>query len=91
MLSEAAVRAALEELPGWRLEGGRLVRRYEFADFVASFGWMSSVALVAERMGHHPKWTQVYRTVDVELWTHDLGGITQSDLDLAGHMNRLAP
>ncbi len=89
VLSEAAVREALSALPGWRWEAGRLHRRYEFEDFVTAFGWMSAVALLAERMGHHPSWHNVYRTVDVELWTHEAGGVTQLDLELAAQMERL--
>lgn len=86
-LNDEEIRAALEKLPGWTRAGDRIRRELEFQDFVAAFGWMSSVALVAESMGHHPEWKNVYATVEVELSTHDAGGITQKDVDLATVMN----
>jgi 4a-hydroxytetrahydrobiopterin dehydratase len=75
---------------GWKEEDGKLVRRYQFADFVEAFAWMTAVALVAEKMDHHPDWTNVYNRVDVTLWTHDAGGITARDHELAAAMDRLA-
>jgi len=89
LLSEAEVVRGLESLPGWARRGDRIVRTFRFGDFVQAFGWMTSVALVAERMNHHPEWRNVYRTVEVELTTHDAGGITERDMRLAGEMNRL--
>ena len=80
----------LAGLDGWTREGDRLRRRFQFSDFVTAFGWMTSVALVAEKLDHHPDWTNVYNRVDVTLWTHDAGGITHRDFDLAEAMNRLA-
>ena len=76
--------------PGWKLHSGKLHREYKFADFVEAFGFMASVALVAERMNHHPEWQNVYSTVVVELTTHDSGGITPKDFELAAAMDRLA-
>ena len=89
-LSEQEVEKKLRDLEPWSLQNGKLSCRFQFADFVTAFGWMSSVALVAERMNHHPDWKNVYNGVDVELWTHDAGGITQNDFDLATAMNQLA-
>ena len=89
-LSEAQVLEQLASLPGWESRGDRLVRSFRFPDFVRAFGWMASVALVAERMNHHPEWRNVYGTVEVELTSHDAGGITERDLRLAGEMSRLA-
>ena len=89
-LSEAEVSEQLASIPGWESRGDRLVRSFRFPDFVRAFGWMTSVALVAERMNHHPEWRNVYGTVDVELTSHDSGGITERDVRLAGEMNRLA-
>jgi 4a-hydroxytetrahydrobiopterin dehydratase len=84
------VDARLQKLPGFRRDGDRLVRRFEFANFVDAFGWMASVALVAEKLDHHPEWKNVYGKVDVELTTHDSGGITEMDFTLAGKMAELA-
>ncbi|MFS8858289.1 4a-hydroxytetrahydrobiopterin dehydratase [Synechococcus sp. H55.7] len=89
-LSEAEIQAKLEELPGWSLQEGKLHRQFQFRSFVEAFGWMSSVALVAESMGHHPEWTNVYNRVRVDLTTHDAGGITELDFTLAQRMNELA-
>ncbi|MGY2711605.1 4a-hydroxytetrahydrobiopterin dehydratase [Thermostichus sp. MS-CIW-28] len=89
-LSEAEIQAKLENLPGWSLQDGKLHRQFQFRSFVEAFGWMSSVALVAESMGHHPEWTNVYNRVRVDLTTHDAGGITELDFTLAQRMNELA-
>ncbi len=89
-LSEAEVSLALEQLTEWQRSGDKLARTYRFKDFVDAFGWMSSVALVAESMNHHPEWRNVYATVEVELTSHDAGGITDRDFKLAKAMDRLA-
>lgn len=89
-LSTDAVNAALSELPGWSVEGGKLHRQFQFKSFVEAFGFMSSVALVAESMGHHPEWFNVYNRVTVDLTTHDAGGISDKDVALARKMNELA-
>lgn len=77
---------------GWTLEEGRdaITRSYRFADFSAAWGFMTRVALVAERLDHHPEWSNVWNRVTVTLTTHDAGGLTQLDLDLAAAMDRLA-
>ena len=82
----------LPALDGWTLAEGRdaIQKRFTFKNFVEAFGWMTRVALVAERMDHHPEWTNVYRTVDVTLSTHDAGGLTRRDIELAQRMDRLA-
>ena len=89
-LSDEEIGSALPGLEGWRVISGKLNREYRFANFVEAFGFMSSVALVAESMDHHPEWFNVYRTVRVDLSTHDAGGITRLDLELAKRMNTLA-
>ena len=89
-LDAAEVESRLAELEGWALEGGKLHREFRFAGFVEAFGFMSSVALVAEKMDHHPEWSNVYSTVVVDLTTHDAGGITTLDFELAAAMNALA-
>jgi 4a-hydroxytetrahydrobiopterin dehydratase len=88
-LPATEVQAALGSLAGWRLEDGHLRRDFEFADFVAAFGFMARAALVAERLGHHPDWRNVYNKLTVRLATHDVGGITAHDLELARAMNAL--
>jgi 4a-hydroxytetrahydrobiopterin dehydratase len=77
-------------LPGWSLVEGKLHREFKFSNFVRAFSFMSAVALVAEKRDHHPEWKNVYGRVVVDLTTHDAGGVTQSDLDLARAMNEIA-
>lgn len=89
-LSDEEIAGAIAVLDGWRVENGKLHREYRFPNFVEAFAFMTSVALVAESMDHHPEWFNVYRTVRVDLSTHDAGGITRLDLDLAKRMNTLA-
>jgi 4a-hydroxytetrahydrobiopterin dehydratase len=89
-LSDAEIAAALAGLPGWTRDGDKLLREYGFPDFVTAFAFMAGAALVAERMNHHPEWFNVYGTVRVHLATHDAGGITQKDLELARAMDALA-
>jgi 4a-hydroxytetrahydrobiopterin dehydratase len=89
-LSEAELRDALQNLPGWKAENDRLRRDYQFEDFVHAFGFMASVALVAESMAHHPEWSNVYNKVSFTLWTHTHGGITNLDADLGKKIAALA-
>ena len=91
-LSEAARQAAVAGLAGWRDVPGReaIQKTFKFSDFNEAFGFMVRVALVAERMDHHPEWRNVWNTVEVVLSTHDAGGLTQKDLDLAARMNAIA-
>lgn len=83
---------ALATLPHWREVAGRdaIARRFEFRNFSQAFGWMTRVALLAEKMDHHPEWSNVYKSVSVTLTTHDAGGITELDLKLAIAMEKLA-
>lgn len=89
-LTDAQIAEHMEALPGWELGGDRIKRTFRFKDFVEAFGWMSSVALVAERMNHHPEWRNVWATVEVELSTHDAGGLTERDMKLAAEMDALS-
>jgi 4a-hydroxytetrahydrobiopterin dehydratase len=89
-LSEAEIAAALSKLPEWKLQGGKLRREYKFADFVAAFGFMTGAALVAQAMDHHPEWFNVWNVVRVDLATHDAGGVTALDVELAHAMEELA-
>src|SRR5262245_37994954 len=89
-LEHDEVARRLAVLPGWTLREGKLHREFTFPDFVRAFAFMSGAALRAEAMGHHPEWFNVYNKVVVDLTTHDAGGITGADLELAEHMQRLA-
>ncbi|PZV14482.1 MAG: 4a-hydroxytetrahydrobiopterin dehydratase [Leptolyngbya sp.] len=90
VLSPDQLDAALGKLEGWSIQNGKLHRQYQFPSFVEAFGFMSSLALVAESMEHHPEWFNVYNRVTIDLTTHDAGGITQKDVDLAKKANELA-
>ena len=91
-LSPAERQAALKRLSGWKDVEGRdaIAKRFVFADFNAAFGFVAQVALVAEKMDHHPEWTNVYKTVDVTLSSHDAGGVSERDIKLAEAMERIA-
>jgi len=91
-LDKDARAAALEALSGWRDVPGRdvIARKFEFRDFNEAFGFMSRVAMLAEKMDHHPEWMNVYKTVDVRLTTHDAGGITEKDVQMAKAMDTYA-
>jgi 4a-hydroxytetrahydrobiopterin dehydratase len=89
-LSDAELNAALAELPGWKLEKGKLHREYKFADFIHAFGFMSTSALAIEKMNHHPEWFNVYNRVTVDLVTHDAEGITVKDTKLAAILDKTA-
>jgi 4a-hydroxytetrahydrobiopterin dehydratase len=89
LLTEEEVQKALAGLDGWERKDGKLHKTFTFADFVQAWGFMSRAALIAEAMNHHPDWSNVYRTVTVDLNTHDAGGITALDVELAGKMNAL--
>src|SRR5882724_6634867 len=91
-LSREARSAALAKLAGWQEVSGReaIAKTFVFADFNEAFGFMSRAALVAEKMDHHPEWSNVYKTVVVTLATHDAGGLTALDITLAEAMDRIA-
>jgi 4a-hydroxytetrahydrobiopterin dehydratase len=73
----------------WEEKDNKLKKTFEFKDFSGAFGWMAMVALAAEKMGHHPEWTNVYNKVDVALYTHDAGNtITEKDRKLADKMDK---
>jgi 4a-hydroxytetrahydrobiopterin dehydratase len=89
-LTQQEMDDALARLDGWRLIDGKLHRELRFGNFVHAFGFMSSVALVAEAMNHHPEWRNVYDRVAIDLTTHDAGGISQRDVELAERIDALA-
>ncbi len=82
-LSTQAIESGLVKLPKWTLDGNAIVREFQFPTFVAAWAFMSKVALLAEKMDHHPDWHNVYNRVDVSLSTHDAGGITEMDMQMA--------
>jgi 4a-hydroxytetrahydrobiopterin dehydratase len=84
--------AALPRLDGWAAAADRdaITKTFRFADFNAAFGWMTRVALSAEKLDHHPEWFNVYGRVEVTLSTHDVGGVTELDVALAGMMDAAA-
>ncbi len=82
-LIDAEIELALATLPGWNRDGDAIVRAYKFADFTHAFAFMARVALLAEKADHHPEWSNVYNRVDIRLTTHDAGGLTARDVDLA--------
>ena len=89
-LTHEEVELALDRLPGWGVVEGKLHREYRFRDFVEAWGFMARAALVVQQMDHHPEWFNVYGTVRVDLVTHDAGGISRRDVELAGKLDALA-
>ena len=91
-LGKQAVAEALAALEGWTLakDGGSISRTFTFKNFSEAFAFMTRSALAAEKLDHHPDWSNVYKTVDVKLNTHDAGGLTALDFDLAKKMNSYA-
>jgi 4a-hydroxytetrahydrobiopterin dehydratase len=88
-LDEAEIMAGLSGLEGWQKVGDGLEKSWKFKDFVAAFGFMSRVALLAEKADHHPEWSNVYGKVHIRLTTHDAGGISTRDLALAKAIDAL--
>jgi len=91
-LTDAERSTGLSGLPQWSLVAGReaITRRFVFSDFSEAFGFMTRAALAAEKLNHHPEWFNVWNRVEVTLSTHDAGGLTSLDLELAATMDRLA-
>ena len=90
LLDSAAISERLGALPAWSFADGALHRDYRFRDFSEAFGFMTRGALAAERMDHHPEWTNVYSRVTVSLSTHDAGGVTELDFRLAAQLEKAA-
>jgi len=84
------LKTALAELPGWSVVEAKLHKEYKFEDFIHAFGFMATAAIAIEKMNHHPEWFNVYNRVTVDLTTHDAGGITQKDADLAKLLDKTA-
>ena len=92
-LTSSQLAPMLAALPGWRFDpqrGGLIEREYRFRDFAQAFGFMAQVAVVAESRNHHPEWFNVYNKVKVALTTHDVGGLSMKDIELARFMDRAA-
>lgn len=91
-MDQAKIKSALVELPSWTLstDGDAISRSFRFADFSEAFAFMTRGALAAEKLDHHPEWSNVYNRVEVTLTTHDAGGLTKLDFDLAGLLDAAA-
>ena len=88
-LSESEINDELKNLPGWSIVNEKLHKEFQFDDFNQAFGFMTRAAMEIEKMNHHPEWFNVYNRITVELTTHDAGGITKNDVDLARILNSL--
>ena len=90
-LNDVEIKAKLKDLPGWSIKNNKLHNTFQFENFIQAFSFMTQIALVAEKMDHHPEWFNVYNKVDVSLITHDAGpGITEKDFLLAQKMSSSA-
>ena len=89
-LTDTNIASAVTKLPGWKLKKAKLHREYKFPDFAHAFGFMATAAPLIEKMQHHPEWANVYNRVTVDLTTHDAGGITQKDVNLATLLESIA-
>ena len=88
-LSKQEIAAGLDKLGGWSVVKGNLHRMFEFKDFTQAFGFMKRVALAADRMDHHPDWSNAYNKVTIDLSTHSAGGLTKNDFELAGKIQTI--
>ncbi|MHA7734019.1 4a-hydroxytetrahydrobiopterin dehydratase [Nitrosopumilus sp. S6] len=88
-LSQEEITAELKNLPGWSMVNEKLHREIEFENFNQAFGFMARAALKIEKMNHHPEWFNVYNRLTIDLMTHDAGGITSNDINLARILNSL--
>jgi len=88
-LSESIIEEKLKNLPGWSLKNEKLYKEFQFNNFNQAFGFMTRAAIEIEKMNHHPEWFNVYNRITVELTTHDAGGITDNDVNLARILNSL--
>ena len=88
-LTEDQIKKELENLSGWKVVNDKLHKDFVFKDFIEAFGFMCTASMHIEKMNHHPEWFNVYNKVNVDLMTHDAGGITQNDISLARILNSL--
>ena len=89
LLTDAEIASLLEAHPQWKLDDGGLRRTFEFDDFNAAFGFMTRVALVSERLFHHPEWSNVYNRVEIRITDHDAGGLSTNDRDWIERVDQL--
>ena len=89
-LTDDELSSVLQQLKDWSVQAGKLHREYRFPDFAHAFGFMATAAVLIEKRNHHPEWLNVYNRVTVDLTTHDAGGITQKDVDLARLLDSIA-
>jgi 4a-hydroxytetrahydrobiopterin dehydratase len=89
-LTDSELQSVLGLLSGWTIQNGKLHREYKFPDFAHAFGFMATAAIQVEKINHHPEWLNVYNRVTVDLTTHDSGGITQKDIELARALDTIA-
>ncbi len=89
-LSQADIGEELESLPGWSVVNEKLHKEFQFDDFNQAFGFMTRAAMEIEKMNHHPEWFNVYNKITIELTTHDAGGITKNDVNMARILDSLA-
>ena len=88
--TQADIEQFLQQQPEWQLRDGKLYRNYLFSNFIEAFAFMTEVALYAEKANHHPEWFNVYRTVRIELTTHEVSAVSERDFQLANQMESLA-
>lgn len=89
-LSEQEIKSGLANINGWQFTKGSIEKSFSFSTFIEAFGFMAKAALVAEKMNHHPDWRNVYNRVEIRLNTHDVGGITEQDFELAAQIDKLS-
>lgn len=89
-LSDAECASALQDTAGWEIRDGKLHREYQFPDFIHAFGFMATSAIAIEAFDHHPEWFNVYNKVKIDLTTHDSGGVTRKDFELAAKLEAIA-
>ena len=82
-LTDDQLKTELKSLNGWTIQNGKLHKEITFGDFVQAFSFMTKIALHAEKMNHHPEWFNVYNRITIDLMTHDAGGITSNDVEMA--------
>jgi 4a-hydroxytetrahydrobiopterin dehydratase len=90
-LTDQETESNLQDLPGWSLENGKLSKTYKFGSFAEAIGWITSLAIYADKIDHHPEWSNVYNKVSVNLITHDMAALSTLDIALARKMESLAP
>ena len=88
-LSDSEIESEVKTIPGWKLVNGKLNKLFEFKNFIEAFGFITKVAMQAEKMNHHPEWFNVYNKVKIDLVTHDVNGISNYDIKLANAINKI--